>query len=64
MLFAQKNQVHPTELATLYGRRLGVCAEIGENDVLDEAKAKDITGGDTISTRRMNENFWDFEPSQ
>jgi putative DNA primase/helicase len=63
LLFAQKSQVHPTELATLYGRRLGVCSEIGENDVLDEAKVKDLTGGDVISTRRMNENFWDFEPT-
>lgn len=64
MLFAQKaGEVHPTELATLYGRRLGVCSEVGEDAALDEAKVKDLTGGDVISCRRMHEDFWDFAPT-
>jgi putative DNA primase/helicase len=54
---------HPTELATLYGRRLAICAEVGEESFLDEGKVKDLTGGDKISCRRMHEDFWDFEPT-
>lgn len=64
MLFAQKaGDVHPTELATLHGKRLGVCSEIGEESRIDEAKVKDLTGGDRISCRRMQEDFWDYVPT-
>lgn len=54
---------HPAELAMLYGKRLAVCAEIGEGTTLDEAKVKDLTGGDTVAVRRMREDFWDLEPT-
>ena len=64
MLFAQKTgEVHPTELATLYGMRLGVCSEVGEGQLLDEAKVKDLTGSDVVTCRRMNEDFWKFVPT-
>lgn len=64
MLFEDKSgQRHPAELARLYGKRMAVCAEIGEHVVLDEAKVKDLTGGDSISVRRMREDFWDLEPT-
>jgi putative DNA primase/helicase len=64
LLFASKaGDVHPTELATLYGRRLGVCSEVGEDVRLDEAKMKDLTGGDPISCRRMHEDFWTYRPT-
>jgi putative DNA primase/helicase len=64
MLFAQKaGDVHPTELATLHGKRLGVCSEVGEEARIDEAKVKDLTGGDRISCRRMQEDFWDYLPT-
>ncbi len=64
LLFASKaGEVHPTELATLYGRRLGVCSEVGEDVRLDEAKVKDLTGGDPISCRRMHEDFWTYRPT-
>jgi putative DNA primase/helicase len=54
---------HPTELARLYGKRLATCSEVPENVELAEAKVKDLTGGDVLSVRRMNENFWDLIPS-
>lgn len=60
---AKGGQRHPSELARLYGKRMVVCAEIGENVTLDEAKVKDLTGGDAISVRRMREDFWDLEPT-
>jgi P4 family phage/plasmid primase-like protien len=64
LLFTSRpGEVHPTELATLYGMRLGVCSEVGEDAALDEPKVKDLTGGDPISCRRMHENFWRFAPT-
>lgn len=53
---------HPTELARLYGMRLAICAEVPEGVTLAEAKIKDITGGDVVAVRRMNEDFWDLRP--
>lgn len=65
LLFEPKNGAdpHPTELARLYGKRLATCSEVPENVELAEAKVKDLTGGDVLSVRRMNENFWDLTPS-
>lgn len=64
LLLASKGpSAHPAELARLYGKRFAACAEVGENDSIDEAKLKDLTGGDVIACRRMNENFWDMRPT-
>lgn len=63
LLFQRRGEGHPTDLARLYGKRLAVCAEIGEHTVLDEAKVKDLTGGDAVSVRRMREDFWDLIPT-
>lgn len=54
---------HPSELARLYGKRLAVGAELGEHHRFDEAKVKDLTGGDTIACRRMNEDWWEYRPT-
>ena len=54
---------HPTELTVLLGSRMVTCAEVAENESLDEALVKDLTGGDRISCRRMGENFWEFDPT-
>lgn len=64
LLFERKGTgEHATELARLYGKRMVACSEIGEHTVLDEAKVKDLTGGDAISARRMREDYWDFRPT-
>jgi len=64
LLFEDKHgRRHPEELARLYGKRLAICAEIGEYNSFDEAKVKDLTGGDAVSVRRMRENSWDLVPS-
>jgi putative DNA primase/helicase len=54
---------HPSELARLYGKRLAVGAELGEHHRFDEAKVKDLTGGDVIACRRMNEDWWEYKPT-
>ena len=36
---------------------------MGEGEKFDESKIKDLTGGDTIPCRRMNEDFWELRPT-
>ncbi len=54
---------HPTLLATLYGKRLAVASETEQGDVLAISRLKRLTGGDTVSCRRMREDWWDYEPT-
>ena len=64
MLFRSRGtDRHPTELAMLHGLRYVTCSEIEEGQAFDEALVKDLTGGDPISARRMNEDFWSFFPT-
>lgn len=63
LLIQRGGTEHPTGLADLQGRRLVVVSETGEVGRLNEEQAKLLTGGDTITARRMRENFYTFEPS-
>lgn len=63
MLFRGKGDRHPTELASLYGRRFVTCSEVEEGVFFDEGLTKDLTGGDPIECRRMREDFWTFQPT-
>jgi putative DNA primase/helicase len=63
LLFRGRSDRHPTELATLYGRRFVTCSEIEEGLAFDEALVKDLTGGDRINARRMQEDEWSFDPT-
>jgi putative DNA primase/helicase len=62
LLLAKKNEAHPTEKASLFGRRMAACSEVN-NGRWDEKTVKELTGGDTISARRMREDFWTFRPT-
>jgi putative DNA primase/helicase len=61
-LLMQKGDAHPTEIADLAGRRFVPCMETEENRRLAEARVKLLTGGDTLSARRMKQDFWTFTP--
>ena len=50
------------DLADLHGARLVVASEGPENTKLDEAMIKELTGGEALKTRRLNENFFTFKP--
>jgi putative DNA primase/helicase len=63
LLFRSRGERHPTELASLHGRRFVTCSEIEEGQAFDEALVKDLTGGDPIECRRMREDFWSFLPT-
>lgn len=63
MLMERSRDVHPTELTDLFGVRMAVTQEAKEGRRWDEARVKRLTGGDTIKARRMNEDFWSFQPT-
>jgi putative DNA primase/helicase len=63
LLAKKKNESHPTEVATLLGQRLVTTIETEEGQRLNEPLVKKLTGGDTIKTRRMRENPWEFKPT-
>jgi len=50
-------------IANLKGSRLVLSSEIPEGKKLNEALIKDLTGGDTISARRIYGDPFDFEPT-
>ena len=51
------------ELAKLAGKRYVLSSECNKCRSLDEAKMKLLTGGDTISARRLNANSFEFHPA-
>lgn len=61
LLIQRRHEQHPTELADLKGKRIVFSVEIGNGDRLDEAKVKDITGGDRIKARYMRQDFFEFD---
>jgi putative DNA primase/helicase len=62
-LLMRRNESHPTETATLYGKRLVTAIECEGGQRLRESFVKSITGGDMIATRRCNEDFWMMAPT-
>lgn len=62
MIMLQRNTGIPNDLARLPGARMVVTGELSQGRKLDEAKVKDLTGGDTISARFMREEWFDFRP--
>lgn len=63
LLMVSRGDRHPTELTTLFGRRLMVGHETDSGGRLSEALVKQLTGGDAISCRGMREDFWTFQPT-
>jgi putative DNA primase/helicase len=63
LLLQKRHQSHPTERASLFGRRFVVTIEQDQGRKLAEALMKSLTGGDKITARRMREDFWDFGPT-
>jgi putative DNA primase/helicase len=63
LLLAQKYQGHPTDIASLMGKRLVIASEMPPGRKLDVARVKQLTGGDTISARFMYGNPFTFRPT-
>ena len=62
-LMATQHTKHETEIARLAGARLVLCSEVNEDDRFDEAKVKQLTGGDTLTARFMRQDHFTFTPT-
>lgn len=63
LLMEKRGDRHPTERATLFGRRLVVASETDGGRRLAEATVKKLTGDGKIPARRMREDYWEFDPT-
>lgn len=63
LLLESNGNQHPTSKAALHGKRLIVCNESDSHRRLAEATVKELSGGDTITARRMREDEWSYKPS-
>lgn len=54
---------HETQIARLAGARMVICSEVNDTDQFDEAKVKQLTGGDTLTARFMRQDHFTFKPS-
>ncbi len=53
----------PNDVARLRGVRAALMNETSQGSRFDEAKLKDLTGGDTLSARFLHHEFFDFAPT-
>lgn len=53
----------PNDVARLRGVRAALMNETSQGARFDEAKLKDLTGGDTLTARFLNQEFFDFQPT-
>lgn len=56
-------QEHSAEIARLQGMRLVVASEVNQGTRFDEARVKELTGGDALTARYMRQDFFTFEPT-
>ena len=57
------SNAHPTEIARLRGVRFAVASETRPDGRFNESRVKMLTGGDMLSARFMNKDFFDFKPT-
>lgn len=62
-LMATNYAQHSTEIARLAGARFVICSEVNESDRFDEAKVKQLTGGDSLTARFMRQDDFTFTPT-
>lgn len=63
LIMARKHQGIPNDVARLRGARLAMMNETSQGARFDEAKLKDLTGGDTLTGRFLHAEFFDFPPT-
>lgn len=63
LLMLRSSEGIPNDIARLQGARFVVASEIQEGRSLNEAKIKDLTGGDTIVARYLHHEFFEFSPT-
>lgn len=63
MLMLKKHAAHPTERASLFGKRVVIALETNEGRRLDEALVKSLTGGERIRAHYMRADEFEFSPT-
>jgi putative DNA primase/helicase len=61
-ILSQRNKGIPNDIARLKGARFVSASETSDGAEIDEAFIKIATGGDTITARFLNAEFFDFRP--
>lgn len=59
----KQNPGIPNDIARLRGARIVTSSENNQNVTLDEAVIKQLTGGDRITARFLNKEFFEFTPT-
>ncbi len=63
LLLVRKGEIHSTERADLYRKRLVACMEVDEGQRLSESIVKQLTGSDPVRARKMRQDQWQFWPT-
>lgn len=63
MIMIRRHGGIPNDIARLRGVRVALMNETAQGAKFDEAKLKDLTGGDTLTARFLHQEFFDFKPS-
>jgi putative DNA primase/helicase len=53
----------PNDIAALVGKRFVTASEVKENSCLNEARIKNLTGGDQITARFLHQEFFTYIPN-
>lgn len=61
LLVKRSREEHPTEIADLCGKRVVFSSETANESKLDEAKVKQLTGGDVQKARYMRQDYFEFK---
>jgi P4 family phage/plasmid primase-like protien len=59
---AANGEKHPTDLASMLGARMVTANETQDGKRWDEARVKELTGGDRVSARFMRQDFFEYKP--
>jgi len=62
LFLESRTEQHPTNMAGLHGARLVLGSELPAGKTWNEETLKDLTGGDTITARKMRQDFFEFKP--
>lgn len=63
LIMLKRHSGIPNDVARLRGIRAALMNETAQGSRFDEAKLKDLTGGDTLTARFLHREFFDFHPS-
>src|SRR5262249_26057261 len=63
LVLVRRHSGIPNDIARLRGVRAAFMNETSQGSRFDEAKLKDLTGGDKLSGRFLHQEFFDFPPT-